>query len=97
MVSGQPEEAALRSDTLRASHVHAVNERNRSRDERRATPVVAGATPVPDNGETALLCRAAFVPVMKAAQVRNGHDVSIGWRRDRSRDRRIFVEREVRP
>jgi hypothetical protein len=48
-------------------------------------------------GEKAWSCRAAFVPVMKATQVRNSHDVAVGRRRDRSREGDSFVERQVRP
>ena len=56
-------------------------------------PVEAGATRVPENRETGLLCGAPFVSVMKATHLRNGHDGSVGWRRDQSRDRRIRFAR----
>jgi hypothetical protein len=41
--------------------------------------------------------REPFVSVMKATNLRNGHDRAVAGRGDRARNRRIFVERQVGP
>jgi hypothetical protein len=43
-----------------------------------------------------VLRRAPFVPMMQAADLRNLHNGTICGRRDRTRNGRIFVQREVR-
>ena len=43
-----------------------------------------------------MLRRSALVAVMQAADMRNRDDRAVRWRHDRSRRRRILVEREVR-
>ena len=40
--------------------------------------------------------RAAFVSVMKTTDLRNRHDSAVAGRRDRTRNRRVFVQRQVR-
>jgi hypothetical protein len=45
--------------------------------------------------EQRVLRGAAFVAVMQATEVRNRHDVAVVTCRDSSRDRIIFVERQV--
>lgn len=47
-------------------------------------------------GANARSGRAPFVSMMKATDLRDGHDVAIAGRRDRMRNGRVFIQRQVR-